>query len=212
MIKYREARKEEIEEISKLTTEAFGDYPFFKFAFKKLENEKMYLNYMYKLHCVHFKANMYKYKCFVGTVDGKIVSAALLQDPNTKRVTLFDYIRAGGVKLLFPVGFNELINFFNISEESHRPCEKYKNAWYIESLAVSKEYKGRGIGCDMINSCLIPYIASKGAKQLTLITNTEQNCKFYEKNGFRMFDKTVLKTSDKTVNNYCFVRNICAAK
>ena len=208
MIKYREARMDEIKEISRFTTETFGDYPFFKYAFKNLDSEEKYIKYMDKLHYVHMKANMYKYKCFVGTIDGKIVSAALLQNPNVKRVTIFDYIKAGGVGLLFPVGFKSLINFFDISEKAHKPCEKYKDTWYIESLAVNKNYKSRGLGSDMLNNCLIPYIKSEGGTKLTLITNTAQNCKFYEKNGFEMFDKTMLEMNGKQVDNYCFVRDI----
>ena len=151
---------------------------------------------------------MYKYKCFVGTIDGKIVSIALLQNPNVKRVTIFDYIKAGGVGLLFPVGFKSLINFFDISEESHKPCEKYNDAWYVELLAVSKDYKGQGLGSNMLNNCLIPYIKSEGGTQLALITNTEQNCIFYKKNGFDMFDKTVLEMNNHQVNNYCFIRSL----
>lgn len=208
MIEYREARIDEIKEISRFTTETFGDYPFFKFAFKNLENEEKYLRYMDKLHYVHIKANMYKYKCFVGTIDEKIVSIALLQNPNVKRVTIFDYIKAGGVGLLFPVGFKSLINFFDISEESHKSCEKYNDAWYVELLAVSKNHKGQGLGSDMLNDCLIPYIKSEGGTQLALVTNTEQNCKFYKKNGFNMFDKTVLEMNNKQVNNYCFIRSL----
>ncbi len=208
MINYREARTDEIREIAKFTTETFGDYPFFKFAFRNLNSEEKYLKYMDKLHYVHIRANMYKYKCFVGTLNGKIVSAALLQNPNVRRVTIFDYIRAGGVGLLFPVGFGSLIDFFDISEESHKPCEKYKNAWYVEMLVVNKELKGKGIGSDMLNNCLIPYVNSERGTQLALVTNTEQNCRFYEKNGFDMFDKTVLDMNGKPVDNYCFIRNL----
>lgn len=208
MVKYREARIKEIEEISKLTTETFGNYPFFKYAFKNLDSEEKYIRYMNKLHYVHIKANMYKHKCFVGVIDGKIVSVALLQNPSVKRVTIFDYIKAGGVRLLFPVGFKSLINFFNISKEAFKPCKEYRLAWYLELLAVSKEYKGMGLGSDMFKNCLIPYIKSINGTTLSLITNTEQNCKFYKKNGFDMFAKTILEMEGKQVNNYCFVQHL----
>lgn len=207
MITYREAKRDEIEKIAKLTTKSFGDYPFFKFAFEdKLKSDMVYYDYMDKLHLVHIKANMYKYKCFVGIEKNQIVSAVIIQNPNVKRVTLFDYIKAGGVKLLFPVGFVSLINFFNISEEAHKPCEKmYKNSWYIEMIAVDNDLKGKGLGSDMFKHCIFPYIKKFGAKTLTLITNTKQNCSFYEKNGFTLFSKTELSSHGKSVDNYCFV-------
>ncbi len=69
-----------------------------------------------------------------------------------------------------------------------------------------KDLKGKGLGSDMLNNCLIPYVKSASGTQLALVTNTEQNCKFYEKNGFDMFDKTVLDM--KLVDNYCFIRNL----
>ena len=110
--------------------------------------------------------------------------------------------------MLFPVGFKSLIKFFDLSEESHKPCEKYKTAWYVELLAVSKNHKGQGLGSDMLNNCLIPYIKSERGTQLALITNTEQNCKFYKKNGFELFDKMALEMNGKQVNNYCFIADL----
>ena len=58
--------------------------------------------------------------CFVGIQDGKIVSAALLQDPKGKRVSVGDYTKAGAVSLVFPVGFAKILDFFDISEKPIR--------------------------------------------------------------------------------------------
>ena len=210
MITYREATKEEIPYIAKLSTVSFGNYPFFDFvfldAFKKPEE---YFLYLEKLHRIHIRANMKQHKCFVGIQDNKIVSIALLQDPARKRISVLDYIRAGAVSLVVPVGLKKILDFFDVSEEAHQDCEReYSTAWYLEMLAVDSSMKGCGFGSAMINDCLIPYIRQQGGKEFTLITNTEKNCKFYTKNGFYKFAERTLERKGQKISNWSFVRNV----
>ena len=210
MIEYREAKRDEIEYISKLAALSFGHYPFFDFAFQdSFESEKEYFKYLEKLHRVHTRANMKCHKCFVGEKNGRIVSAALLQDPSKRRISVWDYIESGGMSLLFPVGFSKILDFFDVSEEGHLDCaEQYPNAWYIELLAVDAEMKGGGFGSGMINDCLIPYIRSNAGGELALTTNTEKNCTFYEKNGFGCFAERRLTRGGQEIKNWSFVKTV----
>lgn len=210
MIKYREVYNKEIKEIAKMVAESFGEYPMYTLTFRdKFKTQEEFISYITKLNKVHISANAKKHKCFVGVENKKIVSVALLQNPNIKRISLWDYIISGGVRLLFPVGFKRLIDFFNISNKTHEACEReHSNAYYIELLAVSKESKGMGLGTKMINDCLIPYAKSQEGKEITLITNTKNNCKFYEKNEFRMFSFDSLAWHNKTLNTYSFIKEI----
>lgn len=73
-----------------------------------------------KPHQIHIRANIQQHKCFIGIQDGKIVSAALLQAPKGKRVSVGDYTKAGAVSLVFPVGFAKILDFFDISEKPIR--------------------------------------------------------------------------------------------
>jgi len=189
---------------------SFGEYPMYTLTFRdKFKNKEDFISYITKLNKVHISANARKHKCFVGVKDKKIVSVALLQNPNIKRISLWNYITSGGISLLFPVGFKRLIDFFNISNIAHKACEeKHKNAWYIELLAVDLNLKGEGLGSKMINECLIPYAKTHGAKESALITNTKANCKFYEKNGFNNFAYDKLNWKDKYIDNYSFVKNL----
>lgn len=210
MITYREAKKSEIREIADLVATSFGEYPMYTLAFRdKFKTKDDFIRYMKKLNRVHIGANARKHKCFVGELNGKIVSVALLQDPNIKRISLFDYILAGGVGLLFPVGFKRLIGFFDISNEAHKDCAKRcGDAWYVELLAVSPDCKGQGLGSKMLNDCLIPYVESQKGTELALITNTPSNCKFYEKNGFTNFAVSELKWKSNLIQNWSFLRQI----
>ncbi len=210
MIKYREAYNKEIKEIAKMVAESFGEYPMYTLTFRdKFKTQEEFISYITKLNKVHMSANAKKHKCFVGVENKKIVSIALLQNPNIKRISLWDYIISGGVRLLFPIGFKRLIDFFNISNKTHEACEReHQDAYYIELLAVSKESKCMGLGTKMINDCLIPYVKSQGGKEIALITNTKSNCKFYEKNRFRMFSFDSLIWNGKTLDIYSFIKEI----
>ena len=201
MITYREAKKSEIREIADLVATSFGEYPMYTLAFRdKFKTKDDFIRYMKKLNRVHIGANARKHKCFVGELDGKIVSVALLQDPNIKRISLFDYILAGGVGLLFPIGFKRLIGFFDISNEAHKDCAKRcGDVWYVELLAVSPDCKGQGLGSKKLNDCLIPYVESQKGTEPALITNTPSNCKFYEKNGFANFAVSELKWKNNAI-------------
>ncbi len=210
MIEYREARPDEAAYISKLATLSFGHYPFFDFAFQRaFDSENEYFTYIEKLHRVHTRANMKQHKCFVGVRNGRIVSAALLQDPSKRRISVWDYILSGGVSLLFPVGFSKILDFFSISEEGHLDCaEQHPSAWYIELLAVDMGMKGCGLGSGMINDCLIPYIKYNGGGELALTTNTEKNCTFYKRNGFDCFAVRSLTHGGQTIQNWSFVKTV----
>ena len=214
MITYREARKEEISYIAKLSTVSFGYYPFFDFTFlSAFKCSEAYFSYLEKLHRIHIHANMQQHKCFVGVQDGKIVSAALLQDPKAKRVSVWDYIKAGAVSLVFPVGFAKILDFFDISEDAHQDCEReFPTAWYLEMLAIDNSMKGCGLGSAMLNDCLIPYISLHGGKDLTLITNTERNRNFYTKNGFCEFAERTLARDGHEIGNWSFHYDLSAAE
>lgn len=210
MVEYRIIRRNEIKKVAKMVTETFGEYPMYTLTFRdKFNKRKDFINYITKLNKVHIRANARKHKCFVGIENEEIVSVALLQDPKTKRISLWNYIVAGGVRLLYPVGLKRLIDFFDISNEAHKACEKEHNsAWYIELLAVSPNCKGQGLGSKMISDCLIPYVNSYGGREIALITNTKKNCDFYEKNGFFNFSKNELTWDKRTINNYSFIKKI----
>ncbi len=210
MITYREATKEEIPYIAKLSSLSFGNYPFFDFAFLDCFKEaSAYFKYMDKLHLVHLSTNMTKHKCFVGIQNNKIISVALLQDSTCKQISVLDYIQAGGITLIYPVSFIKILDFFELSEKAHQDCsEKYPTSWYLEMLAVNPTMKECGLGSAMLKDCVIPFIQKRGGKELTLITNTEQNCKFYTKNGFYKFAERALDYKNQKINNWSFVINV----
>ena len=155
------------------------------------------------------KVNVQQNKCFVGVKDGEIVSAALVEDPANKKADVQDYVKAGGLSLVFPVGLSKILNFFHFSEYARADCDKkYPSAWYLEVLAVDDSMKGCGLGSGMLQDCLILYVQHQGGQELTLITNTEENCKFYQKNGFRNFAERMLEQNGQQIDNWSFCMDL----
>ncbi len=206
MIVYREATPKDYDRIAQLSAQSFENYPYFDCVFRDaFKNDGAYNAYMEKLHRVNIKANSKQNKCFVGEKDREIVSAALIQDPAKKKADVEDYVKAGGLSLVFPVGLSKILNFFHFSEDARADCDrKHPSAWYLEVLAVDDSVKGCGLGSGMLQDCLIPYIQKQGGQELTLITNTEDNCKFYAKNGFWEFSERTLEQNGQAIGNWSF--------
>lgn len=206
MITYRKATMADVPYIAKLSAESFGQYPLFHTALAdSFADDGAYQAYMERLLRVHFKANMRQHPGFVGVEDGRIVSAALLQDPKGKRISIFDYIMAGAIGLVYPAGVFRLLNFFDLTEAAHKDCAReYPDAWYLELLAVDGSMKGKGLGSRMLSDCLVPYVRAQDGSDLTLITNTEGNRAFYKKNGFREFADRVLESGGRRIGNWSF--------
>lgn len=207
MIEYREAKIAEDERLAKLAMESFGDYPFYSFALKdSFRSDRDYRAYMEKLNLIELRANMRGQKCFVGTVDGEIVSAALLQDPQKPKIGIWQYLRSGAGKLIFPVGLGRILDFFSMTEEARSDCEKQcTDSWYLDMLVVNGSMKGRSLGSRMLQECVLPYVRAHGGKSLSLITNTDGNRRFYARNGFSEFAERKLTRCGNSIMNWSFV-------
>ncbi|MCI1663802.1 GNAT family N-acetyltransferase [Bifidobacterium crudilactis] len=209
-IRYRLARPGEEEGLGRLAAESFGDYPFFSFALREpFDSYQKYLDYMTRLHRMLIKAYIKKQVCLVGVSDGTVVSVALLHDPRSRDIGVTDYILAGGLGLVRGVGLRRLLAFFDISEAAQSACTaQHPDAWYVELLAVDTQLKGRGLGGKMIHDCVEPYVRGHDGRSLSLITNTEQNRRFYTSKGFTEFSESTLSCRGQTIGNWSFFKQL----
>ncbi|MNJ45199.1 Acetyltransferase (GNAT) family protein [compost metagenome] len=95
-----------------------------------------------------------------------------------------------------------------INSASDKCIDGTPQSWYLSMLAVSKKHQGKSLGSKMIHDCVIPFVKRNGGRRLTLITNTEANRKFYQKNGFTQFFSNMLHFKDGSVNNWSFQQKI----
>lgn len=210
MIQYRKAKRSELEEVAHLSAEAFCAYPMFDVVLhKKFKDKKSYIKFTKELHHVLVKAYTRKHCCFVGIDQKEIVSMALLQRPDMKEVSLWDYVLSGGVKLILQGGVKTILKLMEISHEASKKIKNQcKEAWYVELLAVNSEYRGKSLGSNMIQNGIIPFVKKHNGKAITLITNTQINRKFYKKNGFIELSESSITNGGRTIGNWSYCLNL----
>lgn len=210
MITYRQATTKDLPAICHLFSNAFKQDPAFHHGFKPSIRKKASITQMInRLFRVYVKGAMKHQYCFVGIKDKTIVSAALMADPDSKEPSLLDYITSGGLALLPSLNPFKLMAFFDFFDKAKQPCKKqFPNGWYVDMLGVSPDHQGLGLGSQMIQNCLIPFVDSQHGQAITLITNTELNCRFYKKNGFKVIGRSLMKVNDIAIPTWNFVTSL----
>ncbi|GEM_PF-422891 len=205
---YRLAKKDELSEIAELFTESFMEYPLFPFI---LASGKDYKNQLYQLNYTNTKSYFQQNSCFVGTLDGVIVSAVLLKKRDEKGPGFFQYLFNGGLALAARIGLKRIHFILNTLDKMKTACSRYGNeSWYVDSFAVAKGHQGKKLGSLLFHEFIFPFIRSNGGGRITLVTHTELNRRFYCKNGFEVFDKFSIGSEDSPMPNFSFQQVIDA--
>lgn len=206
MITYRFAQREDLPQIAHLLTESFKDYPYLELYAPKGKKRNQFHEVVQQVDSkVGFKYEI----ILIGIENEQIVSVATLEAPHKKHAGLFAYIQAGGLKVIRVLGIKKSLAFLEMLDCSSKACkETYSNAWYISSLAVDHSVKGNGVGSSLITEGVIPNIKKLGGRQITLTTNTEQNCQFYKKNGFHLFKTEAFDVDGTVLWSWSFVQEI----
>lgn len=205
-MKYRLAEKSELPDIVNLFSESFKDYPLMTlFSSEKGDNYP----FVTELYNVNTKVHFRKHLCFIGELDGQVVTVGLLKKKNSSKIGFFDYAASGGWRLIKHLGVSNLLTFLKVNEEMGKSCQLLDaSAWYLDSLAVDSQQQGKRLGSKIINECIVPYIAENDGGLLTLVTNTEVNRQFYLKNGFKEFSSAQIKVGEQVLPNFSFKRVI----
>lgn len=146
---------------------------------------------------------------FVAEEDFQIVGVAVLQAPNDQEINIIDFSHKESSTLINLAGKDTLNAFINMCQMSDLACHRLPDPkWYLVLLAVSAEYKNRGIGSQLLQKSVIPSIAAQGGGLLAFNTNAEENRSFYQKNGFAEFDESVLYENGMKLGNWSYKRQI----
>lgn len=179
---------------------------FVKPYFKKTD---LYHKFLVSLFVIQSRIELKKGIGILIVDNGQPIGVAFF-GPSHTITDLWDYLWAGGLKLI-PYLKNkmlfELLKQNNLAEEACQN-EAGKGTWYLSLLAIDAKYQGQHLGSNLLNHHIFSYLKEKRVKKLTLITNTENNCNFYKKNGFKNFDINILGSKKHMVNNWSFIKNI----
>ncbi|MCQ4087590.1 N-acetyltransferase [Saccharibacillus sp. JS10] len=200
---YRLAKKHELHEVAALLTQSFLDYPLFSQLLSS--SGDLYQKQIFQLNWINTKLYAQQNSCFVGVVDGQIVSVMLLKKGGSTSPGLWQYIRSGGLKLASLAGIPRALRIVRTLDAMKQACKPYdQESWYVDSIAVAKHMQGQSLGSALFHSFLFPYIRKHGGGMITLVTHTESNKKFYCKNGFEVFSEYLIGASGKEITNYSF--------
>ncbi|MEJ8302940.1 GNAT family N-acetyltransferase [Saccharibacillus sacchari] len=202
MQSYRLAEKHEIREVATLFTESFMEYPLFPLI---LSQGNAYKAELFRLNYINTKSYVQQEACFVGILDGKIVSAVLLKKSGDSGPGFIQYLLNGGLALAARVGVGRIKHILNTLDKMKEACRRYgKKTWYVDSFAVAKGYQGKSLGSALFRYFIFPHVRKHGGGLITLVTHTELNRKFYCKNGFEVFSEFGIGPEGGRIPNYSF--------
>lgn len=205
-MQFRKATTDDLKEMSQLAGTSFADYVIYEQSVKStFKTMGEYHRFLYEMHYVLFATFLRKGSILVGIIDDEIVSLAVLESPQFKSLTLWDYMWSGGLRLIPYMFKNRLLHFMEKMDKASEKCiDGTPHSWYLNVLAVSKLHQGKQLGTKMIQDCVIPFVKKRGGRRLSLITNNEVNQRFYSKNGFVQFFAEKLHFRDGVAHNWSF--------
>jgi GNAT superfamily N-acetyltransferase len=205
---YRKMTREELDPCALLAAEAFYDYEYFSIYIPDAARRKRCLDAMIKCE---FRANWDdpEVTFFVAAEDGRPVAVAQLCTPNFKKPSDAAYIRAGWLGVMRKGGIRQVNAWNDMEKIASAPCHALGGRnWYLSLLTVAKSDEGKGIGSRFLNECLIPHVKNAGGETFSLFTNSESNRRFYEKNGFVLFDEKRFDYGGKSIGSWSYAMKL----
>ena len=204
MLEFRKMREDELNECAMLAAEAFYSYEYFSTYIAEEKRRERFLNALIRSE---FKANIRNAEVNFITArkNGKIVAVAQLCMPGFERPSDMRYIASGYLGALCIGGIHAVSAWLKMDQKASAPCHELPGRnWYLSLFTVAKSDEGTGIGSDFLQEYLIPYVKAADGECLSLFTNSKINCRFYEKNGFSIFDEKTFEYEGKTIGSWSY--------
>ena len=206
MITFRKAVKDDFDSCIQLLANSFWGYEYFE---PFVKSKKKRYQFEHAIQEVNVKAYFDKTTMFVAEESGEIVAVAQLKSPHDKDACFWDYIKAGGLKVIAAGGLKNSFDWLNMFEHTGWFCIFFiEPHWFLIHLAFSFKAKGQVFGFRRLNDCIRPYIQFHGGGLLMLITNSEKNRAFYQKNGFEEFSSEEFDVNGYKLGNWGYRMNI----
>ena len=206
MIEYKRYDKSYEDEVLKVFTESFVNYPLFWGVFEdRFKSEAKLRSFYDCLMKGIFKATIRKDDCYIGISDGTIKVIVIIEKPSDKPVGFWDYAVSGMAGIIARIGIRDTLKFMEMSDKTEVVVKSIPEPrWHLYFLAVGPDYQKQGYGSGAIRDFVIPLVKSNGGNLLTVTTNAEKNVAFYINNGFKLVKEEMLECNAKTVGNWTF--------
>ena len=206
MVEYKRYDRSYEDEVLKVLTESFVDYPLFWGVFEDRFKSGTALRSFYeRLMKGIFRATVRKDDCYMVIADGKVKAIVIVEKPSDKPVGFWDYAVSGMAGIIARIGIRDTLRFMEMSDKTEIVVRSIPEPrWHLYFLAVDQEYQKQGIGSAVIQDFLIPLVRSNGGNLITVTTNSEKNVAFYIDNGFRLVKEETLECNAKSIGNWTF--------
>jgi len=199
-------RRGEVEACAEVAAKAFHPYDYFTIFF---DDAKQRMEFLRAIIASEYRANMRAAHLLVMREEDNIVAVAQLHAPDYKKPSDMKYLLSGFTKIYRTADKKTIDDWLAMDGKAGEPChQKAADAWYLSSLVVDPQYQGKHNGRRMIEEGIIPYIKGRQGNRLSLFTNSEGNCKFYETLGFQQIDSSVIEHKGKKMGNWSYVRDV----
>ena len=205
-VEYKKYDSSYEEEVLKVFVESFVNYPLFWGVFEdRFKSDEKLRSFHERLMKGIFKATIRKDECYIGCLDGKVVSVVIIEKPSDKSVGFWDYAVSGMAGIIARVGIKDTLEFMAMSDKTEIVVKKISDPhWHLYFLSVAPEYQNQGIGSSAIQDFLIPMVKENDGNLITVTTNAKKNVEFYTKNGFSLVKEEIVECKGKAVGNWTF--------
>ena len=207
-MEYQKMGREELKTCALLAAEAFYGYEYFSIY---IDNDRRRERFLDALIQCEFQANWGSPEVvfFTARENGRIAAVAQLCSPGFQKPSDAAYIKAGWFGVLFKGGSRQVNAWNDMEKLASAPCHELGGEnWYLSLLTVAKSEEGRGVGSRFLKECLIPYVKEAGGETFSLFTNSETNRRFYEKNGFSLFDERRFEYGGKSIGSWSYIMEL----
>ena len=206
MVEYKRYDKSYEDEVLKVFTEAFVNYPLFWGVFEdRFKSESKLRSFYDRLMKGIFRATVRRDDCYIGIVDGKVKAIVIVEKPSDKPVGFWDYAVSGMAGIIARIGVRDTLRFMEMSDRTEIVVKSIPEPrWHLYFLAVDPGCQKQGMGSSAIQDFLIPLVKTNGGNLITVTTNAEKNVAFYVNNGFKLVKEETLECNGKTIGNWTF--------
>lgn len=206
-ITYSLMKRHEIPDCVRVVTDAFSTYEYFTYFFT---DEKLRMNVLHKVLMSEFSTTYGMVDTIVARENGNIVGVCQLFPPNYRKPSDLQYMMHGWWKVLFIRPQYLVKDWLKMDEDAGKPCHELigDSTWYVSSVVVSPKYQRQGIGTDFFSNGIEPYVKKNGGTRITLFTNAERNCEFYEKLGYELFHETTINYNNNVMGSWSYIKKM----
>ena len=203
-VEYGLLKADEIRQCANMAADAFQQYEYFTTFFPDADERRRFLH---RSILSDTRSNYGLAHYLIGHREGEIVASAQLQPPNYRKPSTLRYLMHGWLGVMLLPHQSIINDWLKMDEEAGQVCHHLMDGetWYVGVVTINSRYQGQGLGTDLFQHGIFPYVRQQGGKRITLFTNSESNLRFYNRLGFKLVDKRDINYKGQTMGSWSLI-------